>query len=400
MSEQDHEEELPLRFKDIQEELKKPFDIEDIKFKPLKKSKKGDKAMATAHADTRAYQKRLNEVCPGDWSSTVVFHHACQTFDRGDAEKPRFKTFGKVFAVVSVTICGITRTSTGEEEATDLNPGTSAEAQGFKRACSAFGLGTFLYFVDLRYQPIDQYGFTDAALATMRKIVLQHTGQTAPKSAPKQSPAPQDTPEPTKEPEKPTQPPPNETQGKSKGNKPYVATRLRGKKPHAKAPGPTDKMIDFLDGVYEEKNIDMKKILVEKGVTVIADLKFEVVSQWLTYISKNTIPAAYLLVSESDADLGIDVDPLQAEDKKSKDKTPGFPKVDTKNPNWIAANGRLRATVKRVFKTDVPDAYKTYTQNRCSTSEMTADAIHALATEINEKMWTEDGTYIGPSYDD
>jgi hypothetical protein len=53
---------------------------------------------------------------------------------------------GKVLMAVAVTIHKVgAHTGTGEEWADEENAATSAEAQAFKRACSHFGLGRYLY---------------------------------------------------------------------------------------------------------------------------------------------------------------------------------------------------------------------------------------------------------------
>lgn len=51
-----------------------------------------------------------------------------------------------MFVTCEVTIFGVgSHSATGEEWADDPNAGTAAEAQAFKRACSCFGLGRYLY---------------------------------------------------------------------------------------------------------------------------------------------------------------------------------------------------------------------------------------------------------------
>jgi len=53
---------------------------------------------------------------------------------------------GKILVTCTVTIIGSwSHSGTGEEWADDLNAMTAADAQAFKRACSCFGLGRYLY---------------------------------------------------------------------------------------------------------------------------------------------------------------------------------------------------------------------------------------------------------------
>jgi hypothetical protein len=66
-----------------------------------------------------------------------------------------------------MTIDGLgSHSGLGEEWADNENAGTSAEAQAFKRACSCFGLGRYLYdlgghWVDLdeRRQPLSNHSY-------------------------------------------------------------------------------------------------------------------------------------------------------------------------------------------------------------------------------------------------
>ncbi len=385
---------LPLSFTNIKDALAAAFDIEDIKFKPQAMNKEKTSALATAHCDSRAYQNRLDEVCPDDWS--------CETTLQQSANS--------VMAMTKVTICGITRGSTGEEKLTDMNPATSAEAQAFKRACSFFGLGRFLYALgDLGWHDCHQYkGFPDAAKKKMLAKVAAKIGQTAPKSAPKQEQAPQDTPEPEKPQEKRPQPPPNEPAKSYKGfkvewgkdKKPiYEPSHLRGEK-KGKI-GVSVSQGNWLDNLWRLENVDMGRILHENKVSTIAELPYDIGKKWLDKLKDKTYSKDYIISETEDEDLGIDEDVLKPEDDTPPHKGgAGFGKIDTTNPNWTAANRRLRAIVKKCFEVDDDDHYKKFTQGGCSTSEMTADAINALATEISDGFYDTNGKYIGPSYDD
>ena len=107
--------------------LAQPFAPEHITWKPG--ATKGDKCMALAYGDLRAYMDRLDDVCGLDWSVEYL--------PWGD---------GRIIA--RLTIAGVTRSSTGEMSKAEMagdNGGTISEAQAFKRACAMFGLGRFLY---------------------------------------------------------------------------------------------------------------------------------------------------------------------------------------------------------------------------------------------------------------
>lgn len=108
--------------------LLRPFAKADISLKPGALTKDRSRALAMPHADMRAYQARLDRVCGVEhWSSSITLT------DRG--------------AVCALTIFGVTKSATGDypTEKGDENIATSAEAQAFKRACAAFGLGRYLY---------------------------------------------------------------------------------------------------------------------------------------------------------------------------------------------------------------------------------------------------------------
>ncbi len=84
------------------------------------------RAQALAYAPARVYEDRLNLLCPGAWEVT-------------------FEPWSELRLICSLTLCGLTRSSTGESDGKGFAVGTSAEAQAFKRACSKFGLGRYLY---------------------------------------------------------------------------------------------------------------------------------------------------------------------------------------------------------------------------------------------------------------
>lgn len=123
-------------FSQILNALSDPFPSEYIEWKPQSVSKDGKRAIAAAYVDARRYQERLDLVCPG-WSSHI------ELLANGQVAK------------VSITIEGVTREDVGEASAEDANTVTTAVAQAFKRACAAFGLGRYLYFLPLTWCDYD-----------------------------------------------------------------------------------------------------------------------------------------------------------------------------------------------------------------------------------------------------
>lgn len=145
------------------EELRKPFHPSHVIWKPGSINKDQTKALALAYADLRAYQNRLDEVCAMQWSVTYTPW----------AEK----------IICHLTIQGITRSSTGEPDSQSERSeiaGTSAEAQAFKRACSMFSLGRYLYQLPTVWVEYDGTArqFTARARAHLEGIIVQHYRRT------------------------------------------------------------------------------------------------------------------------------------------------------------------------------------------------------------------------------
>lgn len=113
---------------DILNKLSVPFYSHLVEWKPQAVSADKQRALAAAYVDMREYEDRLDQVFP-QWASSVQY----------------LVTDAKVAAIVSLTVEGVTRVNVGEAPLDDPNAFTSAYAQGFKRACSDFGLGRYLY---------------------------------------------------------------------------------------------------------------------------------------------------------------------------------------------------------------------------------------------------------------
>ncbi len=143
----------------ILDELSKPFHPSRITWSPGALTGKKDKALALAHADLRAYQNRLDEVCGMDWSVSYT--------PWGDR------------IICHLTINGITRSSTGEPDSDAErreDAGTNAEAQAFKRACAMFGLGRYLYNLPVLWVEYDapNQRFTEKVKARLHGVIAQH----------------------------------------------------------------------------------------------------------------------------------------------------------------------------------------------------------------------------------
>lgn len=142
----------------VLDDLRKPFHPSQITWKPG--AVKGDRALALAYADLRAYMNRLDEVCGSDWSVA-------------------YEPWGESRIICRMTIMGVTRSSTGETtneaERSEIG-GTVAEAQAFKRAAATFGLGRYLYNLPTGWADYDPTTkrFTEKAKARLTGILVQH----------------------------------------------------------------------------------------------------------------------------------------------------------------------------------------------------------------------------------
>jgi hypothetical protein len=125
------------------EALQVPFDPSLVKWRVNETKKIHGRlhGFALAYADMRAYQDRLNAVVtPAGWSN--------QNMVAATAPKIVVK------CELHVLSLGL-RSAMGEEWSRDPNAATSAEAQAFKRACSGFGVGRYLYSLEGIWLEID-----------------------------------------------------------------------------------------------------------------------------------------------------------------------------------------------------------------------------------------------------
>ena len=138
-------------------QLAAPFAVEDIKWKPT--DVKSNKCIALCYADKRVYEERLDTVFgPQNWTVDIVSYASPYR----KVKKAKYKKYNdptsdlispeevieghKVFAIVTVSITGIGhKTSSSDSETDDENSIMTAEAQAFKRACSMYGIGKYLY---------------------------------------------------------------------------------------------------------------------------------------------------------------------------------------------------------------------------------------------------------------
>jgi len=132
------------KVKELITNLEVPLYASVIEWRVTHTSKGGSpRGQVMPYADQRAYTDRLNALfTPAGWTRRYAVHTSAN-FERGKDKK----IVAKVLVTCELTIFGLgSHSATGEEWADDDNAATAAEAQSFKRACSCFGLGRYLYY--------------------------------------------------------------------------------------------------------------------------------------------------------------------------------------------------------------------------------------------------------------
>jgi len=148
------------RAEQLLKSLAQPFDPPVVKWvvKATAESKEGKRrGLVAAYADPRAYSDRLNQLLtPLGWTQDYSMH-VVQDFQRKNGGKETCAS-AKVMVICRVTIFGInSHSGTGEDWAENENALTSADAQAFKRACSCFGLGRYLYSLPQVWIELDEF---------------------------------------------------------------------------------------------------------------------------------------------------------------------------------------------------------------------------------------------------
>jgi len=135
--------------------LEVPFHPSVIEWRVTNTSKGGSqRGQVMPYADQRAYTDRLNALLtPAGWTRRYAVHTSAN-FERSKDQK----IVEKVLVTCELTIFGLgSHSATGEEWADDDNAATAAEAQSFKRACSCFGLGRYLYYFSGTWVDLDDH---------------------------------------------------------------------------------------------------------------------------------------------------------------------------------------------------------------------------------------------------
>jgi len=146
----------PEQVKEVVAALEVPFHPSQIEWRVTNTTKNQQllRGQVIPYADLRAYTDRLNALfTPAGWTRRYTIHTSAN-FERSKDQK----IVAKVLVTCELTIFALgSHSATGEEWADNDNAGTSAEAQAFKRACSCFGLGRYLYYFTGTWVDLDDH---------------------------------------------------------------------------------------------------------------------------------------------------------------------------------------------------------------------------------------------------
>lgn len=167
------------------------FPVSEVDFKPQTFSKDRTKALAIAFVDPRAYQRRLDEVVGvANWSveyrplgETVVV-----TTTKSEDGTTKHRHNGAVICRLTITDGDrtVVREEVGEFDGTGNSAYPTASAQAFKRACTAFGLGRYLYDLPQTWALVEYNKIKDEEIQRMRQA-LAKLAPKATESAPAQA---------------------------------------------------------------------------------------------------------------------------------------------------------------------------------------------------------------------
>lgn len=131
----------------ILRQLKNPFPVHLLSYRIGAKTKNKDKAIPLFYVTSRDIQKRLDDILGMEnWKKETEI--ICCGNDLVAAKT--------TLSIKCLDGSWISKDGVGEP--TKIAKPLGAESQSFKRAAAAFGIGRYLYFVHIGWQPIDEYG--------------------------------------------------------------------------------------------------------------------------------------------------------------------------------------------------------------------------------------------------
>jgi len=169
--------------------LNGPFPLEQIEFRVGAKGKNNTVGLALAYAESRAYMERLDECFGlGNWSCEVEVVDVLRATSQGEQDEITAR------ARLTVTNDGapVVREAIGTD--TDF---MSAESRAFKRACTALGIGRYLYSSPQLWGEIKQQGrsyvFTAEAQKKLRQDFERWLGASSKPAPPRKQQPKQET---------------------------------------------------------------------------------------------------------------------------------------------------------------------------------------------------------------
>jgi hypothetical protein len=137
-------------------QLAEPFDPDEIRWRVTHTTQDGRRGAVIPFANPRAYTDRLNQIfSPNGWTRS---YEVSTLSGLSRIKRDKAIQTGKVLVTCSLSIHDLgTHTGSGEDWADEQNAMTSAEAQAFKRACSCFGLGRYLYNFAEMWVPLNEH---------------------------------------------------------------------------------------------------------------------------------------------------------------------------------------------------------------------------------------------------
>jgi hypothetical protein len=141
------------KIKELVAELEIPFEPSVIEWRVTNTAQGQSRGQIVPYADQRAYTDRLNAMfSPAGWTRKYAVYTSAN-FERTKDQK----IVAKVLVTCELTIFGLgSHSATGEEWADNDNALTATEAQSFKRSCSCFGLGRYLYHFTGAWVDLDE----------------------------------------------------------------------------------------------------------------------------------------------------------------------------------------------------------------------------------------------------
>jgi hypothetical protein len=169
-------------------QLVEPFDPSEIKWRVTHSTQDGRRGAVIAFANPRAYTDRLNHIfAPTGWTRS---YDVTTLSGVSRMKRDKLVPTGKVLVTCTLTIHGLgCHSGSGEEWADEQNAMTKSEAQAFKRACTCFGLGRYLYDFAEMWVPINEHR-QPLQIPTLPQWALPKASTTGGKRNPASGPKP------------------------------------------------------------------------------------------------------------------------------------------------------------------------------------------------------------------